>query len=39
MIPLPLTMETTGAAGFGARIETIDVVVMIAYIIGIVGLG
>jgi SSS family transporter len=39
MILLPLAMETTGAAGFGARIETIDVVVMIAYIVGIVGLG
>ena len=35
-----LAAETTGSAGFGsARIETIDVVVMIAYIIGIVGLG
>ncbi|HET6441997.1 MAG TPA: sodium/solute symporter [Phycisphaerae bacterium] len=40
MISLPLAMETAGAAGFGsARIETIDVVVMIAYIISIVGLG
>ena len=40
MILLPIAMETAGAGGFGsARIETIDVVVMIAYIIGIVGLG
>ena len=39
---LPLAMETTesaGAAGFGTRLEAIDVVVMVAYIVGIVGLG
>jgi len=39
---LPLAVEaagSAGAAGFGTRIEKIDVVVMVAYIVGIVGLG